>query len=240
MSVLFSCEITATFYAAKIHSMHAWLQTKRFGRSKVDTYQWTYDLKTKIKNHNNLQLSQLWLNIKTLTQQAKKLLLLRSTISTIKHKNKCCALGSEPTAYFLSLCISETGASLPCATIIPHFRQPLHKNCKHSPTSCLRPWSLTSVSYGRWSPTDVSVPQSPPLPLSGWVEAFSEDFLGWASLTRPGSLAQGRGAKTLCWENPSNRWSFIQHSCQLFACQPGGVKAKWECRSRKKWQRSRL
>lgn len=34
-------------------------------------------------------------------------------------------------------------------------------NCKHSLTSCPRLWSLTPVSYGSWSPTDVSVPQSP-------------------------------------------------------------------------------
>lgn len=34
-------------------------------------------------------------------------------------------------------------------------------NCKHSLYSCPRLWSLTPVSYGSWSPTDVSVPRSP-------------------------------------------------------------------------------
>ena len=35
-------------------------------------------------------------------------------------------------------------------------------NCKHSLTRCLRLWPLTWVAYGSCSPTDVSVPQSPP------------------------------------------------------------------------------
>lgn len=127
------------------------------------------------------------------------------------------------------------GASVPCATIIPHFRQLLHKNCKNSHILSEATAPNPSVLWEMKSYWCVRA-QSPPLLLSGRAEAFSEDFLGWASLTRPGSLAQGRAAKTLCWENPTDRWSFIQHSCQLFACQPGGVKAKWECLSKTKWE----
>lgn len=37
--------------------------------------------------------------------------------------------------------------------------------------------------------------------------------------TRVTCSGAGRGAKTLCWENPTDCWSFIQHSCRLFACQ---------------------
>lgn len=97
-------------------------------------------------------------------------------------------------------------------------------NCKHSPTSCLRLRSLTPVSYGRWSPTDVSVPQSPPLPLSGWAAALSEGFLGWPSLTRPGSLARGCTGALLANTLPGKfNWLLVIYSAQLSAvCMSAG------------------
>lgn len=61
-------------------------------------------------------------------------------------------------------------------------------NCKHSLTSCLRLWSLTPVSYGSWSPTDVSVPQSPPgCFLAEWRRSLrvSSGDRGWPD---PGHL----------------------------------------------------
>lgn len=232
MPVLFSCEITTTvtLYAAKIHSMHAWI----FPNQEICKIQ-----------HGHISIN-LWLK-----KTQKQTIIIISVITALTEHKNIDWTGQKIIALIIKTSVVQLAPSpLPtfCPCVSARWEHPFPvppsylisvsfftKTVK-TPTSCLRPRPLTPVSYGRWSPTDVSVPQSPPLLLSGRAEAFSEDFLGWASLTRPGSLAQGRAAKTLCWENPTDRWSFIQHSCQLFACQPGGVKAKWECLSKTKWE----
>lgn len=72
-----------------------------------------------------------------------------------------CALCSEYTIYFLSLRISDGKSIHSPRHHHSSFPSAPSPNCKHSLTSCPRLRSLTPVSCGSSSPTDVSAPQSP-------------------------------------------------------------------------------
>lgn len=84
-----------------------------------------------------------------------------------------CAHCFEYSVYFLSLCISETSSSIPYSNIILDFHQLLPHTGKHFLTSCMR---LTPVSYGSWSPTDMSVTQS-------WLSGVG--LRGFPRVTKP-------------------------------------------------------
>lgn len=81
--------------------------------------------------------------------------LLNYAVSGLLCENKC-------SVYFLSFCISEMRTFLLLCHHHSSFPSSLSPNCKHPFTPCLRLWSLTPVAHGSCSPTDVSVPQSPP------------------------------------------------------------------------------
>lgn len=106
---------------------------------------------------------------------------------------------------------------------LPHhinFHQ-LHPQTVNFPSTTVCGCDLSDPS-GLWELQSYWCVHAPvaSLVLSGWVEAVSEGFFGWLSPTRPGSPASGVDrSPTPDWENSADFWPFVQHSCQLFACQ---------------------
>lgn len=91
-------------------------------------------------------------------------------------------------------------------------------NCKHSLTSCLGLWSLTPVACGSCSPTDVSVPQSPPGCFLAERRQPQRVSSGDRARPDPGHSPGGWIAHS-AGKISADCWAFIQHICQLFACQ---------------------
>lgn len=145
-----------------------------------------------------------------------------------------CALCFEYSVYFLSL--HQWDKSI-CSLCHHHssFPSAPSPNCKHSLTSCLRLWSLTPVSYVRWSPTDVSVAQSPPgCFLAEWRRSLrvSSGDRAWPD---PGHLL----GESLALQHSTEKTQLsVGHLFSTLvnmqtACQPGRTKTKWYCRESK-------